>query len=77
MQFSKVFLSLLIVLLSVVGSAQGDDDYNTNAIGNADPFESNLLVKRLRGEPIRFGKRSPREPIRFGKRFQPFDFSDE
>lgn len=24
--------------------------------------------KRLRGEPIRFGKRAPREPIRFGKR---------
>uniref|UniRef100_A0A8R1DJS4 Uncharacterized protein n=1 Tax=Caenorhabditis japonica TaxID=281687 RepID=A0A8R1DJS4_CAEJA len=47
---------------------------NDNSIGQ---FEASLMAKRLRGEPIRFGKRSPREPIRFGKRFNPlpeYDF---
>ncbi|EFP04957.1 CRE-FLP-2 protein [Caenorhabditis remanei] len=44
---------------------------------NLGPFEASMMAKRLRGEPIRFGKRSPREPIRFGKRFNPlpdYDF---
>jgi hypothetical protein len=31
-------------------------------------LEDALPSKRLRHEPIRFGKRAPREPIRFGKR---------
>ncbi|UMM39795.1 hypothetical protein L5515_016690 [Caenorhabditis briggsae] len=47
---------------------------NDNQLG---VFEASMMAKRLRGEPIRFGKRSPREPIRFGKRFNPlpdYDF---
>ncbi|CAI5454316.1 unnamed protein product [Caenorhabditis angaria] len=39
-----------------------------------EPYESAIVAKRLRGEPIRFGKRSPREPIRFGKRSNDYDF---
>ncbi|KAF1747061.1 hypothetical protein GCK72_023519 [Caenorhabditis remanei] len=73
MQFSGILTTLLLVILAVIGTtvAQSAND------NNLGPFEASMMAKRLRGEPIRFGKRSPREPIRFGKRFNPlpdYDF---
>uniref|UniRef100_A0A1I7U0M3 Uncharacterized protein n=1 Tax=Caenorhabditis tropicalis TaxID=1561998 RepID=A0A1I7U0M3_9PELO len=72
MQVTGIFTALFLVLLAVIGTtiAQADDN-------DLAPFEASMMAKRLRGEPIRFGKRSPREPIRFGKRFNPlpdYDF---
>ncbi|CAA90031.1 SPREPIRF-amide [Caenorhabditis elegans] len=56
------------------GTTVAQPAVNDNTLGI---FEASAMAKRLRGEPIRFGKRSPREPIRFGKRFNPlpdYDF---
>ncbi|CAP23165.1 Protein CBR-FLP-2 [Caenorhabditis briggsae] len=72
MQASAILSALFLVLLAVIGTTVAQS--NDNQLG---VFEASMMAKRLRGEPIRFGKRSPREPIRFGKRFNPlpdYDF---
>ncbi|CAL2049238.1 unnamed protein product [Caenorhabditis brenneri] len=74
MQVSGILSTLFLVLLAVIGTTVAQSVANDNNIGL---FEASMMAKRLRGEPIRFGKRSPREPIRFGKRFNPlpdYDF---
>ncbi|CAD6188850.1 unnamed protein product [Caenorhabditis auriculariae] len=67
MQVSYMLLSVVLAMLCLVAHAV-QYDY--------EPFEASVVSKRLRGEPIRFGKRSPREPIRFGKRFDPMGYAD-
>ncbi|CAC42354.1 SPREPIRF-amide [Caenorhabditis elegans] len=74
MQVSGILSALFLVLLAVIGTTVAQPAVNDNTLGI---FEASAMAKRLRGEPIRFGKRSPREPIRFGKRFNPlpdYDF---
>ncbi|CAI2356411.1 unnamed protein product [Caenorhabditis sp. 36 PRJEB53466] len=68
MQPSGILSALFLVLLAVFGTTIAQSAVLDNNFG---PFEASMIAKRLRGEPIRFGKRSPREPIRFGKRFNP------
>ncbi|CAO4383599.1 unnamed protein product [Caenorhabditis nigoni] len=73
MQASAILSALFLVLLAVIGTTVAQSNID-NQLG---VFEASMMAKRLRGEPIRFGKRSPREPIRFGKRFNPlpdYDF---
>ncbi|CAJ0935258.1 unnamed protein product, partial [Mesorhabditis belari] len=61
MNARNFLLCLFFALFALLTSAYPYEAQSNNLLGQRES-------KRFRGEPIRFGKRSPREPIRFGKR---------
>ncbi|CAI4225606.1 unnamed protein product [Auanema sp. JU1783] len=73
--FSILFLLTIFSILYVVEVISAAPNYEGFNDDDGDIYElltKASLHKRFRGEPIRFGKRSPRVPIRFGKRSEPF-----